>query len=472
MSKLETLGRRTFLRGAGTIAIGLPLLEEMRPRLARGREAEPNQRMLTCFFGLGIEQSFQQDLTGPLEPYKDIAHKMAFFNNVNHNYPTRSNGAHCVNAPLVFVGESAKSNNVSGGPSVDQLMKKLLHPSGPPTKLSTLNTGAWFRKGACDSQPQRIWNADGSMGPRAERVPSVIFEQLFGGGAPVPVDPMTQMSDPAVLAEVHFRRSVLDTVKSQYDWLSGDRSPLGSASKQKVSLYLDSLREVERNVPTVEQALKGLPIGGGMACSTPAAVTDPEFGTDYRGDIGYGANEDAPEIDVPVFTAWVDMLADLWFLALQCDAVRFGGMLIAAAGCHIGLKGSYSAIGGSFNFGGDSVHHSYFHSYTPEAVRQYQHLTNARFARLLMQMDSAQEPNGKSILDNSCVLISTEYGRNHDSDFVFHAIAGGGGRFNSGFYSDDIIAADVYNAAFSGYGLDAGIGKGLPTKGTIPGLLA
>jgi hypothetical protein len=79
------LDRRTFLRGAGTVAIGLPFLEEMLPRAGAvtSAAAVPN-RLVTLSFGLGIPTE-QADLgfAGPLQPLEPFASKLACFSGLD-----------------------------------------------------------------------------------------------------------------------------------------------------------------------------------------------------------------------------------------------------------------------------------------------------------------------------------------------------------------------------------------------------
>ena len=70
------------------------------------------------------------------------------------------------------------------------------------------------------------------------------------------------------------------------------------------------------------------------------------------------------------------------------------------------------------------------------------------------------EENGRTVLDNTTVVIGTEYGWNHDKNNAFHAIAGGGGRFKSGFHTQRRLnCIDVYNAVLTAHGVAANAGS-------------
>ena len=57
----------------------------------------------------------------------------------------------------------------------------------------------------------------------------------------------------------------------------------------------------------------------------------------------------------------------------------------------------------------------------------------------------ACKANGKTVLDNTLVVIGTEYGLDHGLSGVFHALAGGHGHFKSGFFSQPANVVDFYD---------------------------
>ena len=59
--KQQPLSRRTILKGFGSVAIGLPLLEEMLAPAAFARQQEVPVRAFNVFFGLGIPAPLQTE---------------------------------------------------------------------------------------------------------------------------------------------------------------------------------------------------------------------------------------------------------------------------------------------------------------------------------------------------------------------------------------------------------------------------
>ena len=88
-------------------------------------------------------------------------------------------------------------------------------------------------------------------------------------------------------------------------------------------------------------------------------------------------------------------------------------------------------------------------------------------AYFLERLDSAEcrEANGKTILENSLITVSTESGDGRHSDVkrelsgVFHAITGANGRFKTGHVMDiGAEGLDVYNTMLTGMGVKDRLG--------------
>jgi hypothetical protein len=469
----KILSRRTFLYGTGGALIGLPFLEEMRPRIAHAADAVPPTRLITMFFGLGIaREEALKKFEGPLQAFAPFANKMAIFTNLElkQSHSFGSGEPHFKVGDVTFVGDPQKKEYEASGPSIEQLAKKLLHPNGVPTRLGSKSMGMWFRTGAV-SQYTRHWNQDGSPGERPERRPTRIFEQLFGGvGKTAPGN----STDPAAISERHLKRSVLDAVIGEYKHYTGEASPLGAESKAKLAVHLDNIRNVEMRLAPAEAGMAGAMAQEAKNCMLPAGTTDS--GKDVPYDLAQGgAGGSAPIIAHEDFMAAFKIQGELMALALRCDVLRFGSMLFVGSGDHVGLRGTYSALGASVNFTADlqgtSPHDAYFHNNRWDKCRLHAHMCITALASALHAFDDANflEANGKTLLDNTLVVLGTDYGgggttTGHNPDGVFHAIAGGNGHFRAGFNDKVYNIADVYETAFKPYGLVTGIGSGRHPK--------
>ncbi len=479
----KILPRRTFLRGASGVLVGLPFLEEMRPRAVRAQSAEPPMRLITLFFGLGVarDESTKQ-FAGPLEPYQPLASKMAIFTNLEakQSHEFGSGEPHFKVGDVVFVGDPQQREYEASGPSLEQLVKKELHPDGVPTLIGSKSVGMWFRTGSV-SQYTRHWNLDGSPGERPERRPTRIFEQLFGSTTPqnTPGD-----TDPNAVKERHVKRSVLDAVIGEYQHYTSDASPLGADSKARLSVHLDNIRNVEMRLAPVEA---GIDDAMAQECTIPTGVTDPGTDIPYELDQG-GSGGSAPIIDHEDFAAAFRLQGELMALALRCDVLRFGSMVFVGAGGHVGLRGTYSALGQSVNFTqdlpGTSPHDAYFHNNRWDKCRLHAHYCQSALASALLAFDDPNylESNGKTVLDNTLVIVGTDYGgggtsTGHIPEGIFHAVAGGNGHFRPGFYDDVYNIIDLYDTVLKPYQLSSGMGSGRNpryryTPREISGLLA
>ena len=109
--------RRLFLKGAGSVVVGLPLLEES---FAQAQAADPvPTRLLTMSFGLGIEKDLQDELwSGPLAPLKNVANKMMMFSNLSDANLAGPGTAHFKVGATQFTGKKQPTDKKSGGPSL------------------------------------------------------------------------------------------------------------------------------------------------------------------------------------------------------------------------------------------------------------------------------------------------------------------------------------------------------------------
>ncbi len=82
-----------------------------------------------------------------------------------------------------------------------------------------------------------------------------------------------------------------------------------------------------------------------------------------------------------------------------------------------------------------------------------------------LDSDDCREANGRTILDNSLITISTESGDGRHNNVkrelsgVFHAITGANGRFKTGQITDlGAEGLDVYNTMLDGLGVHERMG--------------
>jgi len=455
------INRRTLLKGIGTVGIGLPLLEEM-VTTARAAEQKPVPvRAFNVFFGLGIPAPLQtegfRDVFAPLESLSD---KLLIMRNVDQVRCDESGiNAHFDGASGAFTAEPPDGEARSGGPSIDQIVRKTHYPQGlPKGMVSTLVGGTFFRRSRV-SRYVHSYQQDGTVAATMQERPRDVFERVFGSFAGVGTEDIKKL---------RLRRSVLDSVVDQYRYYTGKNSPLGSTSRQRVSEHLERIREYEQRA--FQQKRQGEQAG-------------PKLPPRSRVAHGGPADPGGEGIDITLKDLREEwrLMADLYAMAIQMDRVRFGAITFLAAGERIRLTGEYKFGGKTvYSFddstdlrasGSQGCSHEFWHQFRPERkntqLRAHAHMMLNEVAYFLRRLDDkdSREANGRSILENSLITISTESGDGRHNDVkrelsgVFHAITGAAGRFKTDQIMDvGAEGLDVYNTILHAMGASTRLG--------------
>jgi hypothetical protein len=288
--------------------------------------------------------------------------------------------------------------------------------------------------------------------------PRDLFDRVFGA---------IQLSGTHDARQTHLKRSVLDSVVEQYRFYTGARSPLGKTSRAKVQDHLDRIREFEQRAFSETRVDEAAP-----ARPTPSPL--------LHGGLADPGGEGI-DITLEALSSEWRLMADLYATAIRMDKVRFGSLTFLAAGERIRLTGDYLYQGEKrytfddarrLNAGGSQgCSHEWWHQFNEkkgnEALRAHAHMKMRELAYFLKQLAApdSTETNGKSILENSLITISTESGDGRHNDVkrelsgVFHAVTGARGRFRTGQIMDvGAEGLDVYNTLLSGMGVTKRMG--------------
>ncbi|MEM1443365.1 MAG: DUF1552 domain-containing protein [Verrucomicrobiota bacterium] len=452
--RTKPLSRRTLLRGLGGVAVGLPLMEEMLPSTAWGASPIPvPTRAFNVFFGLGIPAPVQpDDFTGVFEPLAPLKDQLLILRKVNQVRCDRSGmNAHFDGASGAFTATPPDGEARAGGASIDQLVKRTHYPDGlGDGMVPTLVSGTFFRRSRV-GRYVHSYNPDGTVAATIQEKPRDLFERVFG---------RVELTGDGDEREERLKRSVLDSLMEQYHHYTGAHSPLSSASKERFKDHLDRIREYEQRSFAVK-------------VDDPRA---PQYPPASKLKHGGAADPGGSGIDITLeelTEAW-RIMADLYALSIQMDRARFGSLTFLAAGERIRLTGDYHYDGrlvhkfddsGQLNASGSKgCSHEWWHKFnenkTNEQLRAHAHMKMrevAYFLRQLHEGEVAKEANGRSILENTMITISTESGDGRHNDVkrelsgVFHAITGANGRFKTGQVMDaNAEGIDVYNTMLSG----------------------
>ena len=466
------MNRRAMLKGLGGITVGLPLLEEMAYSAASTASKDVSVRAFNVFFGLGIPAPLQKEgYEGVLEPLKPLRDKLLIMRNVDQvRCDVSGINAHFDGATGSFTAMPAGGEAKAGGPSIDQVVRQAHYPDGlPPGMVPTLIGGTYFRRSRV-GRYLHSYNLDGTVAGTMQEKPRDLFDRVFG---------VVNAGTDGDARKQRLKRSVLDSVVDQYKFYTGANSPLGSASKTRVAEHLERIREYElrafemkhRNSEGPKLPPQSKVLHGGQA--------DPG---------GQGIDITLEELT----TEW-HLMAELYALSVQMDRVRFGSITFLAAGERIRLVGDYEYDGRKiFEFndpkqlnasGDQGCSHEWWHKFSEkkqnEQLRAHAHMKMREVAYFLNRLDSEKEANGKSILENSMITISTESGdgRHNDSkrelSGVFHAITGANGRFKTGEIMDiGAEGLDVYNTMVGAMGAKIRLGPDKRERRQVSSILA
>jgi hypothetical protein len=398
----KALSRRTVLRGMGTV-IALPLLDAMVPAMTALADtpAAPSRlrRLGYVYMPMGCDATRWalpgDDLSqlsptlSPLEPVRQHVTAISGLE-LKNAYP----GTHATSNSAFLSCATARrteSTDYFLGTTVDQIAAQKI---GQATQLPSLEmsmdliatVGQCDNGYACVYQNNLSWSSPTTPLP-SEAHPRIVFESLFGeGGSPA-----------ERRAALKKRASLLDSVSKEIARL---KNTLGPGDREKVSEYLDSVREVERRIQQSETTSRDNPL---------------------------------PDLDRPagVPAAYADharLMFDLQLLAFQGDVTRVITFQLARETSNR----TYPEIGVS-----DSHHPLTHHGNDPEKVAKVAKINRfhvSLFAEFVQKMQSTPEAGG-SLLDHSLYLYGSGMGNPnvHDHQNLPILVAGGAaGNMRSG----------------------------------------
>src|SRR6187551_168536 len=248
----RSLPRRTFLSGMGAV-VGLPLLDAMVPAFTALAQtpAKPKPRFGAVYFPNGaIVDQWIPDQVGagfefkpilkPLESFKD---QMVLVTNLTRSHPGSQVGDHAVSAAGFLTGvwpKRTEAEDVYANTSIDQVVAQQIGQDTPFPSLEVATEDFTGYVGACSpgfncAYLNTIsWKTPSTPLPM-DINPRVVFERMFG-----------QAGSPAQrAARVRDERSMLDSVAAEARLLQRN---LDARDRQRVSDYLDNLREIERRI--------------------------------------------------------------------------------------------------------------------------------------------------------------------------------------------------------------------------------
>ena len=254
----KALPRRTFLKGVGA-TVALPLLDTMSPVL-RDTPAEPGARLFIGYVPNGVimdkwtptteGRGFELPSTlAPLQPFQDqLTVISGLASEPMFPLPGEGTGDHVRAAAAFLTGVHPKKTegpDIQGGVSMDQIAAQQI---GQGTQLTSLELcldpneliGACEAGWSCAYANTLSWRNPTTPLPM-ENQPRAVFERLFGDA-----DDTSQAAREARLRE---DRSILDSVLRE---IGSFRRTLGESDRDKITQYLDAIRDIERRIQLAE----------------------------------------------------------------------------------------------------------------------------------------------------------------------------------------------------------------------------
>jgi len=394
------LDRRTFLRGVGA-ALALPMLDSMIPAMAATNPvAKPPVRLGFAYVPNGIimdRWTPAVEGTGfeftptmkALEPFREQLVVFSGLAQINGRALGDGAGDHARAGATWLTGAHPKKTegaDIHAGVSADQVAAREF---GKSTQYGSLEIGleAPTLAGNCDSGYSCAytntisWRSDTTPMPM-EVNPRAVFERLFGDG---------DSTDPAArLAALKEQRSILDYVTGDIDRM---QTGLGSRDRNKLSEYLDSIRDIERRIQKAEEQ--------------NASVKLPTM------ERPSGAPEE--------FMDHAKLMMDLMVIAWQTDMTRVISFMLAREGSNR----PYRPIGVT-----DGHHSVTHHMNDPEKIAKVVKINTYHvetFAYLLDKMRKTPDGDG-TLLDHSMILYGSSIsdGNAHTHHDLPLVLAGGG----------------------------------------------
>ncbi len=389
----KAIPRRTLLKSAQGM-LALPLLEAMIPAATAWAKtpAKPVPRLGFIFVPMGCDhsrwtppgQGKLDELSPILSSLQPVKDQLTVITNMR--LPNAYPGTHDTSNSAFLsaaVSKHTESSDYYLGTTVDQIAAENI---GSDTQVASLQlamdvtplAGVCNNGYACVYQNCLSWSSPTTPLP-AEGHPRVVFERLFGEGG----------NAAERRAALHYRESLLDSFTESIGKIKGR---VGAPDRARLDQYLESVRQVEREIERAEQAVD---------------------------------ENRTPDLDRPVgvpaaFADHAKLMYDLQILAFQADITR----IVSFQFTREHNNRTYPEIGVP-----EPHHPTSHHGNDPEKVLKISKINTFHvelFSDFLQKMKATPDGDG-SLLDHSVYLYGSGMGNPslHDHENLPILVAGG-----------------------------------------------
>ncbi len=417
---LTHLKRRTFLRGAG-VAIALPMLEAMTPRIrASNQPSKPLKRFVclsnnygvyrNAFFPSSDQMGVDVELTETLQPLEKNRRDVTIFSNLDHG---ATGGHQGVPALLSGIKPSQAAGYPEGNISVDQKIAEFV---GAATRFPSLTLQV-------NETNQISFTRTGVQVPGIKL--GAAYRALFNED--------DEANKATAVQRMKRSRSILDVVMEEAKSVHRD---LGKQDQHKFQEYLNSVRSLEKKIEQQQPWI-----------NKPKPKTDlaePPQGKGTEADLH----------------AMMELIA----LAIETDSTRAITLSSGFANGDFGLSGSYHGFS----------HHGQREKEVA-ALKLIERNQIGQMAYLIDLLRSKTDSlNGGSLLDHTTVMFGCGMATGEHSNKNLPLILAGGG-FNHGGHrvypknqNTRVPAANLLLSILRNHGLE--IDRFGNSTGTLTGL--
>lgn len=410
----QFLQRRSFLRGLAGVTIGLPFLESIGsgPLQAQGVEGVTRFLSFHCSSGVNTEKfwpnvgalnsgSFANRGTAGLAPFAD---RILIPRGV-HGYPVGTWTGHSEGTSQALTA-AAHVDTSAQSASIDQVIAAALNPAGREALV--------MRPGGRDLGVAGFnsisYRASGNR-VDAESNPYLAYRAMVGLGQ-APPEPGDEVGERLL----RRRQSIIDLTRTEVDELR--RLNLSSVDKTKLDQHFSLIRDLETGM-TGDPAVVACNLAAGTAAELEAINAET-----------VEANSNFPTM--------ARFFVKIAALSLACQYTRSAVLQWGAA-----VAGSpmHQWDGISHNYRHHPISHGTTEDFSGAEVAGWQDMLHQidqwninEFASLLTLLDSYDEGDGRSLMDNTVVMYTNEFshGQGHTTGDLPIVIAGGAGYFKLG----------------------------------------
>ncbi len=404
------LSRRNLLQASVGAAAALPMIQALTGALpgARADSAKAPKRLVFIYIPNGFKHTSSYTpvdtpsngtpytLPSVLLPFAPLQKKLTIISNLDNSVAVSAgadNHSGGVGGLLTSYPCQQSGSSPLNGTSVDQVYADHV---GSSTPISSLVLGVEYPDGGINPTLGANLSWAGST-PIAKEIDAArLFQRLFGQIIAAPDELARQRA---------HQKAVLDYASGSGEAL---RSRLGGADRSKVDQYLAGLVALQAKAQSNSLCGVAPPV-------MPGAL-------DNDGSLGKNASTG--------LTAHIDTMSDLLAHAFACDLTRSASFMLPC-----GFFSNFQFLGFSDQHHGlthipDSVTVDPSCGLTPggklDAICTWQ---SARIAHLLSTLDSMIDVDGRTILDNTLVFVSSDVGDGqlHSHSTMPVLLAGGGG---------------------------------------------